>query len=158
MKQVDTMQLTSSVFEDGEPIPDEYGYTRQNMNPPLEIGGVPEDAESLVLIMDDPDAVEPAGKVWDHWVVYDIDPTIRIIPEDSTPTGGVSGRNDYGELGYGGPNPPDRRHTYVIKLYAIDTALNLPEGASKEEVEAAMSGHILARGELTGTYAPEQSE
>ncbi len=156
----DTMQqmtVTSPAFDDGERIPDKYGYTQENVNPPLHIEGVPEQAESLVLIMDDPDAIEPAGKIWDHWVAWDIDPTTQTIPEDSAPAGGVEGRNDYGELGYGGPNPPDREHTYHFRVYALDTPLNLPSNATREDVEDAMDGHVIVEAELTGTFSPEQT-
>lgn len=149
------MTLTSPAFNDGERMPDKYGYTQQNMNPPLQIDGVPDTAESLVLIMDDPDAMEPAGKIWDHWVAYNIDPSTTNIPEDTSV--GVEGQTDFGEPGYGGPNPPDAEHTYVFKLYALDTELDLQPGATKEEVEKAMEGHVLMQAELTGTFAPEQT-
>jgi len=147
------LELSSPAFADGEPIPREYGYTERDVNPPLLIEGVPEEAESLVLLMDDPDAVEPAGKVWDHWVVYDVPAETREIPEDWDAEG-VEGRNDYGEVGYGGPNPPDGRHTYRFRCYALDRELTLSGVESKDTVEAAMDGHVLAEATLTGTYAP----
>jgi len=148
------LKLTSPAFSNGETIPDKYGYTRRNINPPLLIEGVPKEAQSLVLIMDDPDAVGPAGKVWDHWVIWNISPATREIPEDSVPPGAVEGRNDYGERGYGGPNPPDTKHTYRFKLYALDITLNLPPSSTKGEVREAIEGHILAQTQLEGTYAP----
>lgn len=150
----DTMPLTltSPVFDDGEPIPDRYGYTEENINPPLQIGGVPDASQGLVLLMDDPDAKEPAGKIWDHWVLYNIPPDRRKIAEGEAP--GIQGRTDYGKQAYGGPNPPDREHTYRFRLYALDTELGLGPGATKAEVEEAMAGHIIAEAELTGTYAP----
>ncbi|MFB6357108.1 MAG: YbhB/YbcL family Raf kinase inhibitor-like protein [bacterium] len=149
-----TLTLTSTKFSDGETIPDQYGYTTSNINPPLTVDGVPGEAESLVLIMDDPDALEPAGKIWDHWVVWDIDPSIGTIPEDWNASAAVEGENDYGEPGYGGPNPPDGEHTYYFKLYALDTTLDLSEGSTKDEVESAMEGHVLDKTELTGTFTP----
>ncbi|MUV87542.1 YbhB/YbcL family Raf kinase inhibitor-like protein [Natronomonas sp. CBA1123] len=148
------LQLTSPVFADGDAIPRQYGYTETNVNPPLEITGVPDDAEALALVVDDPDAVEPAGKVWDHWVVYDIDPATTTIPEDWDGGNALDGTNDYGETGYGGPNPPDREHTYRFRLYALDAPVDLDAGASKAELETAMDGHILADATLEGTYAP----
>lgn len=151
------MTVTSPAFDDGERIPDRYGYTQENINPPLHIDGVPEEAESLVLIMDDPDAMEPAGKIWDHWIVLDIDPTAPHISEDAAPEGGVEGRNDYGERGYGGPNPPDREHTYRFRVYALDTVLNLSGEEGQDAVEDAMEGSIIAESELTGTFSPEQT-
>lgn len=152
---VQHMDISSPAFDEGERIPTTYGYTQENINPPLDIEGVPEETESLVLIMDDPDAMEPAGKIWDHWVAWDIDPMTNRIPEETSI--GVEGRNDYGERGYGGPNPPDREHTYHFHLYALDTALNLQSGASREDVEKAMNGHVILEAELTGTFSPEQT-
>lgn len=148
------MKLESPAFRDGDPIPERYGYTASNVNPPLSISAVPGDAESLALVVDDPDAVEPAGKVWDHWVVWNLDLTTRKIPEAWSGEGAVPGRNDYGENSYGGPNPPDGRHTYRFRAYALDTILSLASGATKAELEEAMEGHVLATATLRGTYAP----
>lgn len=148
------MDLTSPAFEDGDPIPDEYGYTERNISPPLTVHGVPEEAETLALVVDDPDAVEPAGKVWDHWLLWNIPADTTGIPEDASIPGAVEGRNDYGEQGYGGPNPPDREHTYRFRLYALDTTLDLEPGAGKEELLDAMEGHVVAETAFHGTYAP----
>ncbi|MFB6121384.1 MAG: YbhB/YbcL family Raf kinase inhibitor-like protein, partial [Halobacteriaceae archaeon] len=147
------LELTSPAFDDGEPIPERHGYTEADVNPPLSIDGVPDDAESLALVVDDPDAREPAGKVWDHWVVWNMDPDTTEMPEDWAAASAVEGENDYGERGYGGPNPPDREHTYRFRLYALDTELDLPPGASKADLEDAMAGHVVAEASLTGTYA-----
>ncbi len=103
---MDGLELESPAFKDGEKIPDKYGYKKQNIHPQLKFHGVPEEAESLVLILDDPDAVKPAGKVWDHWVVWNINPNVEGIKEGETPSNANLGRNDYGNIGYGGPNPP----------------------------------------------------
>ncbi|QIO23011.1 YbhB/YbcL family Raf kinase inhibitor-like protein [Haloarcula sp. JP-L23] len=146
------LELTSPVFDDGERIPEEYGYAAANTSPPLEIHNVPDGAESLVLVVDDPDAKEPAGKVWDHWVVWNIPPDVGEIPEGTTPGGALEGQNDFGEVGWGGPNPPDREHTYRFLLYALDTTLDLKRGASKDDVYDAASGHMVGKAELTGTY------
>jgi len=125
-----------------------------NVNPPLTIKGVPPEAKSLTLIMDDPDAQAAVGKVWVHWVISNIEPTTTEIPESSTLPNIVEGKNDFGELGYGGPAPPDKRHTYIFKLYALDSKLELQKGATKAEVESAMKGHVIEQTTLKGTYAP----
>lgn len=146
------MKLESPEFEDGGAIPDKYGYTELNINPELNIEDVPENAESLLLIMDDPDALEPAGKIWDHWIAFDISPSTEVIPKGEPE--GVQGENDYGETGYGGPNPPDGEHTYVFRLYALDTELGLAEGVPRKRVEEEMEGHVIEKTELKGTYSP----
>jgi len=155
------LKLTSSAFSDGGEIPRECGYKNGNKVPPLAVSGIPEMTESLVLIMDDPDAMGPAGKVWLHWVVWNIDPeALKQFPyppiQSQTPEIEYNdkGMNDFGEVGYGGPAPPDKRHTYVFKLYALDSILDLPEGSTKSELEKAMEGHIIEQTTLTGTYAP----
>ena len=142
-------KLTSSDFEDGCEIPRECGYKNGNKIPPLTISGIPEGTKSLSLIMDDPDAMEPAGKVWVHWVAWNIEPTTTELENLTT-----EGMTDFGEVGYGGPAPPDKSHTYVFKLYALDSELDLPDKSTKADVEKAMEGHILEQATLTGTYAP----
>jgi len=146
--------ISSPAFDHGDPIPRKYGYTEANVNPPLEISGVPEEARSLAIVVDDPDAVEPAGKVWDHWVVWNVDPGIGEIPEGWDASGATEGRNDYGENGYGGPNPPDQEHTYRFACYAIEDRLNLQGGATKAELDVAMNGLVLDEAMLEGTYEP----
>ena len=148
------LKLRSPAFEHGERIPRKYGYEEEDVNPPLEINGVPEGTRSLVLIMDDPDAVKPAGKVWDHWVVWNIEPNTSEIGEDETPPGSIEGKNDYGKRGYGGPNPPDGEHTYKFKLYALDTMLDVRSNTKKDEIEKEMDGHLIEKTVLEGTYAP----
>jgi len=146
------LELSSPAFDDGARIPDEYGYAEANTNPPLDIVGVPDDAESLALVVDDPDAEEPAGNVCDHWVVWNIPADSSTIPEDWTPAAATEGQNDYGETGWGGPNPPDREHTYRFLLYALDTTLSLSPSATKDDVYDAASGHVVSKAELNGTY------
>ena len=146
------LKLTSSDFEDGGEIPRECGYKNGNKVPPLTISGIPEGTKSLALVMDDPDAMGAVGKVWVHWVVWNIIPNqdtdiINNIAENV-------GMTDFGEVGYGGPAPPDKRHTYVFKLYALDSELDLPDKSTKADVEKAMEGHIIEQTQLTGTYAP----
>jgi len=143
------LKLTSSAFSDGGEIPRECGYKNGNKVPPLTVSGIPEGTKSLALIMDDPDAMEPAGKVWVHWVAWNIESTTTELENLTT-----EGMTDFGEVGYGGPAPPDKRHTYVFKLYALDSELDLPDKSTKADVEKAMEGHIIEQATLTGTYAP----
>ena len=146
------MQLTSSGFSDGGEMPLELGYKNGNETPALSINGIPEGTKSLALIMDDPDAMEAVGKVWVHWVVWNIPPKqdkLGLTHDD-----GADGMTDFGEVGYGGPAPPDKRHTYIFKLYALDIKLDLPNESTKADVEKAMEGHIIEQATLTGTYAP----
>jgi len=146
------LKLTSSAFSDGGEIPREYGYKNGNKVPPLTVSGSPEVPESLALIMDDPDAMGAVGKVWVHWVVWNLTCFADGKPDFSSPA--KQGMTDFGEVGYGGPAPPDKRHTYVFKLYALDTDLDLPDKSTKADVEKAMEGHIIEQATLTGTYAP----
>jgi len=149
------MQLTSSGFSDGDEMPIELGYKNGNETPDLSINEIPDGTKSLALIMDDPDAMGAVGKVWVHWVVWNIDPTREFItgaPQESRKF--VEGMTDFGEVGYGGPAPPDKRHTYVFKLYALDTKLDLPDKSTKADLEKTMEGHIIEQTQLTGTYAP----
>ncbi len=143
------MQLKSSAFADGGSIPSKYTCDGQDISPPLQISGVPDGAESLALVMDDPDA--PTG-TFDHWLVWNIPPDTTDIPEDTEPEG-VQGRTDFGNLGYGGPCPPSGTHTYRFKLYALDARLDLAEGARKADLESAMEGHILGQAGLNGKYS-----
>ena len=145
------LKLTSSAFDDGNPIPRECGYKNGNKEPPLTISGIPTEAKSLTIIMDDPDAMEAVGKVWVHWVVWNISPDMW---EYGNARDAAEGMTDFGEVGYGGPAPPDKRHTYVFKLYALDIELDLPSESTKADVEKAMEGHIIEQTQLTGTYAP----
>jgi Raf kinase inhibitor-like YbhB/YbcL family protein len=144
------LKLTSSAFSDGGEIPREYGYKNGNKVPSLTVSGIPEGTESLALIMDDPDAMKAVGKVWVHWVAWNMAPTNTELENLDK----VEGMTDFGEVGYGGPAPPDKRHTYVFKLYALDTKLDLPDKSIKTDVEKAMEGHIIEQTVLTGTYAP----
>ena len=148
------MQLTSSAFSYGNEMPRKTGYKNGNISPPLTIGGIPAEAKSLTLIMDDPDAMDAVGKVWVHWVMWNIDPTTAEIVESTVPSGAVEGMTDFGEVRYGGPAPPDKRHTYVFKLYALDSILDLSSKSTKADIEKAMEGHIVDQATLEGTYAP----
>jgi len=143
------MKLKSSAFEKGGEIPAKYTCDGDDVSPPLEIIDVPEDTETLALVMDDPDA--PMG-VFDHWVVWNIPADISSIPEDTQPEG-TPGRNDFGRLDYGGPCPPSGTHTYRFKLYALDRDLDLPRGSAKGELQREMEGHVLDESLLTGDYS-----
>ena len=149
-----TLNLSSSAFSDGEEIPRKYGYKNGNISPPLTISEIPSGCKSLALIMDDPDAKAAVGKVWVHWVLWNISSDVSQIKESSIPSGSIEGKTDFGEVGYGGPAPPDKRHTYIFKLYALDSTLELVSGAEKNQVETAMKNHILEKTILTGTYEP----
>ena len=145
------LKLTSSDFSHGGEIPRKCGYKNGNEAPPLAINGIPEGTKSLTLIMDDPDAMGAVGKVWVHWVVWNINTNKNEITDNL----GSEGMTDFGKAGYGGPAPPDKRHTYVFKLYALDCELELAGlEATKADVEKAMEGHIIEQATLTGTYAP----
>ncbi|HEU04713.1 MAG TPA: YbhB/YbcL family Raf kinase inhibitor-like protein [Nitrosopumilus sp.] len=148
------LELKSSSFSDGDEIPKKYGYKHGNENPPLSINGIPSETKSLALIMDDPDAKAAVGKIWVHWVICNIDPNTTEIPESHSLQNIINGKNDFGELGYDGPAPPDKRHTYIFKLYALDTKLDLQNGVTKDQVENAIESHILEQAILKGTYAP----
>jgi Raf kinase inhibitor-like YbhB/YbcL family protein len=148
------LSIESSAFSSGGEIPKKYGYKNDNVSPPNKISGVPSDANSLALIMDDPDAMKAVGKVWVHWVTWNIDPTISEISEGSSPSGSVEGKTDFGEIGYGGPAPPDKRHTYIFKLFALKTKLDLKKGSTKAQLEEEMNGQILDQAILKGTFAP----
>ena len=142
-------QLTSS-FLDGGVIPRVCGYKNGNIRPFLKFSGKPKGTESLTLIMDDPDAMGAVGKVWVHWVVWNINTNKNEITDNL----GSEGMTDFGELGYGGPAPPDKRHTYIFKLYALDCYLALSNASTKADLEKEMEGHIIEQATLTGTYAP----
>jgi len=148
------MMIKSSVFDPNQKIPSKYTCDGKNINPPLSISGVPEKARSIALIMEDPDVpmnVRQDG-MWDHWVVYNISPHLKTIEEAKEPAG-TPGTGTSGRTGYMGPCPPDREHRYFFKLFALDTELEIPAAATKQEVEKAMQGHILEKAELMGTYA-----
>ena len=151
----DQMQLTSTAFAEGGAIPAKHTCDAKNVSPPLKWSGVPTGTKSLVLIVDDPDA--PVG-TWVHWVLYDLPATtgelVEDVPKSQYVTGGAKqGVNDFRHLGYGGPcPPPGKAHRYFFKLYALDTLLDLKPGLTKRDIEAAMAKHILAQGQLMGTY------
>jgi Raf kinase inhibitor-like YbhB/YbcL family protein len=149
------IHLTSPTFADGAAIPSKYTCDGENISPPVAWGKFPEKTKSLALVCDDPDA--PAG-TWVHWVIFNIPPIFNALsekapPEEILPPGTKQGRNDFNRIGYGGPCPPrGNPHRYFFKLYALDTKLSVHPGATKKELMAAIEGHILAQGQLMGTY------
>ncbi|MFB6228680.1 MAG: YbhB/YbcL family Raf kinase inhibitor-like protein [Halobacteriales archaeon] len=144
------LELSSPAFDDGGSIPERYGREAENVNPPLDIEGVPDGTESFTLIMDDPDA---PGGTFLHWLVWNVPGDRRTIPEGWDAAEATEGKNDFETTGYGGPDPPDgEEHRYRFKLYALDTTLSLSASASRAEVGDAMRGHVLGRSGLNGTY------
>jgi len=151
--------LTSAAFEHNGGIPATYTCQGKDMSVPLAWSGLPPGTRSLVLIVDDPDAPDPAAPrmTWVHWVLYNIPPTAaglgEAVTSEALPKGTLEGRNDWGRTGYGGPCPPIGRHRYFFKLYALDAVLPNLGQPDKKRLERAMQGHILAKHELVGTYA-----
>lgn len=152
------MIITSEAFEDGGEIPVKYTADGKDLSPPLAWEGIPEGTESLVLIVDDPDAPDPSAPkmTWVHWVLFNIPPDTTGLPEGvkprKLPPDTMEGMNDWKRTGYGGPSPPIGRHRYFFKLYALDITLKGLGTPTKAKVVGAMQGHILAEAELVGTY------
>ena len=140
-----TFSITSEDFKEGEEIPKKFGYKFENKQPHIEIHNVPENTMTIALIMDDPDAMAAVGKIWVHWLQFFDFPSKNLI---------IEGKTDFDEIGYGGPAPPNGRHTYIFKAYALDTTPELKKGYSKQELEDAMKGNIIAEAKLTGTFTP----
>jgi Raf kinase inhibitor-like YbhB/YbcL family protein len=158
IKEVNTMQnisISTEAFKAEENIPAEYTCDGRNISPALSWSSIPAGAKTIALIMDDPDA--PRG-TFVHWVLYNIPAITQKLPKgvpgnETLADGSLQGMTDFGRAGYGGPcPPPGKPHRYYFKIYALDTQLNLPSGATKRDVEKAMKGHILAQGELIGKY------
>jgi Raf kinase inhibitor-like YbhB/YbcL family protein len=153
-----TFQLASSAFDAGASIPARYTCDDEDISPSLSWSGAPPGTESFALIVDDPDAPDPAAPkmVYVHWVLYNIPSDVKAIPEgagvSNLPPGAREGKNDWKRAGYGGPCPPIGRHRYFFKLYALDTTLPNLREPTKAQLESAMQGHILGQAELVGTY------
>ena len=150
-----TLRLQSSAFEAGSSIPSAYTCEGKDHAPPLSWSGAPAGTQSFALILDDPDAPDPAApkRVWVHWVLYDLPSDTSSLPEGGAlPRGTREGKNDWGRTGYGGPCPPVGRHRYFHKIYALDTKLGDLHEPTKAALEKAMHGHVLAKVELMGTY------
>ncbi|HET6886918.1 MAG TPA: YbhB/YbcL family Raf kinase inhibitor-like protein [Candidatus Udaeobacter sp.] len=146
------MKITSSVFQEGGNIPSKFTCDGGDSSPPLRIAEIPSGAKSLALVVDDPDA--PSG-LFTHWIVWNIPPQTNAIAEGNAPQG-VQGTNDFGKSGYGGPCPPSGTHRYYFKIFALDRELNLASGTKRNQLDAAMKGHVVAQGELMGRYAKQK--
>jgi Raf kinase inhibitor-like YbhB/YbcL family protein len=152
------LTITSAAFRPGGAIPAEFTCEGADRSPPLSWSGVPTGAKSLALVVDDPDAPDPAApkRVWVHWVLYNLPATAAGLTAGMTtanlPPGTRVGKNDWNKTGYGGPCPPIGRHRYFFKLYALDAELPDLGTPTKAQLEAATTGHVLARAELMGTY------
>ena len=150
-----TIILTSPEFREGGSIPLRHTCDGGNLSPELRWAGAPPGTQSFVILMEDPDA--PGGN-WVHWILFDLPPTIDYLPMALPPIQKLAnaewhGTNDFKKLGYGGPCPPKgSSHRYSFRIYALDTMLRLSAGITKKQLEDAMKGHVLAKGELTGTY------
>jgi Raf kinase inhibitor-like YbhB/YbcL family protein len=151
-----SMNITSSAFAQNGSIPKQYTCEGKDISPPLTWSGAPANAKSLVLIVDDPDAPDPAAPrmTWVHWVVYNLPPSSTGLPEavKTLPASALDGLNDWERTGYGGPCPPIGRHRYFHKLYALDRLLPDLGRPTKQKLEQAMKGHIVAQAQLIGTY------
>ena len=152
-----SLKVTGLAFQQGQRIPKKYAYRGEgdNVSPPISWSGAPQGTKSFVVLCEDPDAPSPKHprpKPWVHWVLFNIPASTTSIPEGQT--AGTPGKNDFGDLAYGGPLPPpgSGTHRYFFKVYALDTTLSLAKGATRDEVLRAMQGHILAQGEVYGTY------
>jgi Raf kinase inhibitor-like YbhB/YbcL family protein len=158
----DKMKLTSSAFAENQTIPKVYTCEGRDISPPLSWSEAPAQIKSLALIVDDPDAPDPAAPkmTWVHWVLYNIPPSSSGLPEgvnaSALPKGTLEGNNDWHRTGYGGPCPPVGRHRYFHKLYALDVVLPDLKHPDKKALENAMKGHIVAEARLVGTYQKEK--
>jgi Raf kinase inhibitor-like YbhB/YbcL family protein len=156
--------ITSTAFTAGHDIPTDYTCEGGDVSPALAFSGIPDGTKSLALIVDDPDAPDPAAPkmTWVHWVLYNLPANTAKLAEaiepDSLPTGTLEGKNDWKRTGYGGPCPPIGRHRYFFKLFALDTVLPDLKHPTKAQLEKAMQGHILAKAELMGTYQKARKE
>lgn len=150
------MLITSTAFSNQSAIPVVYTCEGEDISPPMAWSDIPTGTKSLALIVDDPDAPDPAAPkmTWVHWVLYNLPPTINGLPESVTtlPVGTKEGVNDWKRIGYGGPCPPIGRHRYFHKLYALDAVLPDLKQPTKATLEEAMKGHIIGEAELMGTY------
>lgn len=145
------MQLLSPAFSHNEPIPAKFTCKGENVSPPLEWVEAPDDTQSFVLIVDDPDA--PNGD-WVHWLIWNMNPETKSLSEDHKPKSGIEGTTSFGRTGYDGPCPPSGTHHYFFKLYALSTPnLDLDASATKAELEAAMEGNVITKAELIGTFS-----
>lgn len=156
------LTITSAAFEDGGPMSAEYTCEGMDISPPLQWSGIPEGARSLALIVDDPDAPDPAAPkmTYVHWVLYNLPPDAHGLPEatrtENLPAGTLEGLNDWQRTGYGGPCPPIGRHRYFHKLYALDLVLEDLQEPTKGQLLKAMASHVIAEAQVVGTYQKQK--
>ena len=151
-------QLSSPAFKSGDAIPAKYTCDGLNISPPLQWEDVPQNTQSIAIVVDDPDA--PSG-LWTHWILYNLAPSMRSLQERVSkdfklPDGSMQAENDYGKPGYGGPCPPSGTHHYIFHAYALDKKLTLPEAAKRKAFDRAIEGHVLAKSELTAAYKRQE--
>lgn len=152
--QINPMQIISPAFLNNQNIPSKYTCDGEGINPPLGFKDIPANTQSLVLIVDDPDApMDPPAGGWVHWTLWNIDPAITSIVENSVPPKAIAGQTSSGQNVYGGPCPPSGAHRYFFKLYALDSKLSVSSFSLKEDLEKAMQGHIISYAELVGLYS-----
>jgi hypothetical protein len=144
------MKITSQAFSNGEKIPDKYSKYGENRIPPMHLEDVPDKTRSLALIVDDPDATR--GGTFNHWLLFNMDPRIKEIREDSVPVFATQGRNDFGEVEYDGPKPMSGEHRYFFKAFALDTVLPLARGAKRPDLEREMKDHVIESATLMGKF------
>lgn len=144
------MKISSPAFITGGSLPSRFGREEGNVSPPLQLAEIPPDAASIALIMEDPDA--PRG-TFTHWLVWNIPANAGELPEDHLPAGAIVGKNDFGDVGYGGPRPPSGTHRYYFHAYALDCRLELPAGAARPELEQAMEKHVLENATIMGRFS-----
>jgi Raf kinase inhibitor-like YbhB/YbcL family protein len=144
------MKISSTAFKENDSIPKKFTSDDANVSPPLHFEDVPNRAKSLALVVEDPDA--PSG-TFHHWVLFNMSPRTTDIHENSVPVMATQGKNDFGQLEYGGPKPPSGEHHYIFNVYALDTVLSIPRGADSKMLASEMNGHIMDKASLTGRYA-----
>lgn len=150
------LQVSTNAFQPGTEIPQKFTCSGEDLSPEISWTDLPEGTQSVAVIVDDPDA--PVG-TWTHWMVYDLPPSIQKLAQERPRTaslddGGLQGKNDFGNLGYNGPcPPPGKPHRYFFKVYALDQKLEIPAGATRKALDEALKGHVLAEGEVMGTFA-----
>lgn len=144
------MKISSPAFAKNQDIPNTFSAYFDNSSPPLDIDDVPTTSQSLVLIMEDPDA--PTLQPWQHWLVWNISPKVKHIKENSLPPESVEGLNDSGQLGYFGPKPPSGIHRYVFSIFALDCNLTLKSGSTRQQLNLAIKGHIVDQATLIGRF------
>ncbi len=144
------INVTSPAFEEGGQIPAQFTCKGENVNPPLRLDGIPAEAKTLAMVVEDPDA---PGGLFTHWLVWNMPASTRRVQENTVTPGATQGGNDFGHVAYGGPCPPSGTHRYYFRVLALDSSIDLPSGAKRAAFDKAIAGHVIARGELMGRAA-----